>query len=107
MAEIAKEVAFTLVCRSRRIRVVVVPPTAVPLCAARATRARARRRRVYKRLMEICEIIAVKHKDSFRWIWRHVSPEGDVDESKESYPLFYECLSAAREKGYQPRFKSS
>jgi hypothetical protein len=57
--------------------------------------------------MEICEIIAVKHKDSFRWIWRHVGPEGDVDESKESYPLFYECLSAAREKGYRPHFKSS
>ena len=51
--------------------------------------------------------LAVKHKDSFRWIWRHVDARGEVDESEESYPLFYECLSAAREKGYQPRFKSS
>ena len=85
----------------------MVPPTTVPLCAARATPALVRRRTVYKKGMEICEIIAVKHKDSFRWIWRHVDARGEVDESEESYPLFYECLSAAREKGYQPRFKSS
>lgn len=55
--------------------------------------------------MEICEIIAIKHKDSFRWKWRHVGADGDVEVSKESYPLFYECLSAARGKGYKPNFK--
>jgi hypothetical protein len=57
--------------------------------------------------MEICDIIAIKDEDSFRWKWRYVGADGEVDESKESYPLFYECLSAARDKGYQPRFKSS
>jgi hypothetical protein len=55
--------------------------------------------------MEICEIIAIKDKDSFRWKWRRVGPDGDVEESERSYPLFYECLSAAREKGYKANFK--
>ncbi len=55
--------------------------------------------------MDFCEIIAIKHKDSFRWKWRLVGDDGDVEESKESYPLYYECLSAAREKGYRPSFK--
>jgi hypothetical protein len=55
--------------------------------------------------MDICEIIAIKDKDSFRWKWRHVGADGDVEESDKTYPLFYECLSAAREKGYKPSFK--
>ena len=60
---------------------------------------------VYNRSMDICEIIAIKDKDSFRWKWRHVGADGDVEESDKTYPLFYECLSAAREKGYKPSFK--
>ena len=60
---------------------------------------------VYNSPMDICEIIAIKDKDSFRWKWRHVGADGDVEESDKTYPLFYECLSAAREKGYKPSFK--
>jgi hypothetical protein len=29
------------------------------------------------------------------------------DESEESYELFYECVIAAREHGYEPRIKCS
>jgi hypothetical protein len=49
-----------------------------------------------------CEIFHVPYKQSFRWKWRHVADDGSVKESKESYELFYECVCAARQSGYQP-----
>lgn len=50
-----------------------------------------------------CEIFYVQYKSSFRWKWRHVAEDGSVkDESDESYELFYDCVLAAREHGYQP-----
>ena len=55
-----------------------------------------------------CEIYFVTEKTTFRWKWRHVAEDGSVkDESKESYELFYECVTAARESGYQPRIRCS
>jgi hypothetical protein len=51
--------------------------------------------------MPICKIHPIKHKDSFRWKWRHVAPDGNVRESADSYALFYECVTAAREHGYE------
>jgi hypothetical protein len=51
--------------------------------------------------MPICKIHHVKHKDSFRWKWRYVAPDGDVRESERSYALYYECVTAARENGYE------
>ena len=55
--------------------------------------------------MRICKILHVKHKDSFRWKWRHVADDGNVRESPASYELFYECVMAARENGYEPLIK--
>ena len=62
---------------------------------------------MYKSLVNnICDIQHVKHKDSFRWKWRYVRADGTVvKESEESYPLYYECVQAARQNGYQPRLK--
>ena len=56
-----------------------------------------------------CEIFYVPHAASFRWKWRHLSEDGSVkDESKESYALFYDCVCAARARGYKPpRIKCS
>jgi hypothetical protein len=50
--------------------------------------------------MNTCEIRHVKHKDSYRWKWRHVRANGTVQESKTSYSLYYECVLAARASGF-------
>ena len=55
--------------------------------------------------MKICEIYHVPLKGSFAWKWRHQSHDGRVIESKEKYQLYYECVSAALEHGYQPNIK--
>jgi hypothetical protein len=52
--------------------------------------------------MKNCDIFHVPYKGSFRWKWRYVAPDGRVSESKLDYQLFYECVSAARESGYEP-----
>jgi hypothetical protein len=52
--------------------------------------------------MKACEIFHVPHKKSFRWKWRH-SADGRTIESPQSYELYYECVKAAREAGYEPR----
>lgn len=54
--------------------------------------------------MRLCEIYFVRHKDSFVWKWRPLG-EGAARESKETYSLFYECVTAARKNGYQPNQK--
>jgi hypothetical protein len=52
------------------------------------------------------QIFHVPHKASFRWKWRDVADDGSVlDESDETYELFYECVCAARREGYQPKIK--
>ena len=53
--------------------------------------------------MKSCEIFHVPHKKSFRWKWRHTGADGRTVESSESYALYYECISAARQAGYEPR----
>ena len=52
--------------------------------------------------MKLCEIYHVPDKGSFAWKWRHRLANGRVIESKEKYPLYYECVAAALERGYQP-----
>ena len=55
-----------------------------------------------------CEIFHVPYKNSFRWKWRRVADDGSVkEESQESYELFYECVCAARKRGYQPRISAA
>ncbi len=58
----------------------------------------------YNREMKICEIYHVPAGRSFAWKWRHAS-NGRVIESKEKYELYYECVSAALLRGYQPDIK--
>ena len=53
--------------------------------------------------MKACEIYHISHKKSFRWKWRYVPAEGRSVESKDSYALYFECVVAAREAGYEPR----
>jgi hypothetical protein len=55
--------------------------------------------------MNLCDIIAIKHGRTFRWKWRHVEPSGQVKQSRETYDLYYDCVSAARKNGYQPKNK--
>lgn len=52
--------------------------------------------------MRPCEIIYVKQKEAIGWKWRVIDDEGLAKVSKETYGLFYECVSAARAKGYSP-----
>jgi hypothetical protein len=52
-----------------------------------------------------CEIYYVRHDGSFSWKWRHVAENGVTIDSREMYPLYYECVSAARQNGYQPNQK--
>ena len=48
---------------------------------------------------QICEIVYVRQKNASGWKWRPLS--GDAP-CKETYPLFYECVMAARASGYGP-----
>jgi hypothetical protein len=50
-----------------------------------------------------CEIYPVFDKKSFLWKWRHVGEDGRIEESRQAYSLYYECVVAARSSGYQPR----
>ena len=55
--------------------------------------------------MKLCEIYHVAAKGSFAWKWRHRLVDGRVIESKEKYELYYDCVSAALQRGYQPDIK--
>lgn len=55
--------------------------------------------------MPSCEIVHLTRERALRWKWRHVDPDGRVKESKQDYPLYYDCVVAARESGYQPKIK--
>ena len=55
--------------------------------------------------MKLCEIYHVRSGRSFAWKWRHRLLDGRVIESKEEYELYYECVSAALQRGYQPAIK--
>ena len=55
--------------------------------------------------MKLCEIYPVPAKGSFAWKWRHELANGRVIVSKNEYALYYECVSDALKKGYQPNIK--
>ncbi len=55
--------------------------------------------------MPACQIVQIAHDDTYRWKWRHVSAEGVVTESAESYAFHYQCAAAARHRGYRPDMK--
>jgi hypothetical protein len=39
-----------------------------------------------------------------RWRWRRTEASGAVEFSSEEFALFYDCVTAARGKGYEPSF---
>ena len=51
-----------------------------------------------------CEIFYVRRKGKVLWKWRNTADDGSVDCPEVEYPLFYECLSAARKKGFTPTY---
>jgi len=55
--------------------------------------------------MKSCEIFHVPHRGSFAWKWRHRCADGRLIQSKEKYPLYYECVAAALREGYQSAVK--
>jgi hypothetical protein len=53
--------------------------------------------------MRECEIFHVQQKNGRTgWKWRAEAPDGSELVSSEVYELFYECVTAARAKGYSP-----
>ena len=55
--------------------------------------------------MPFCEIIYVKSKQETGWKWRPISDDKARHASEKTYPLFYECVTAARANGYTPNLK--
>jgi hypothetical protein len=55
--------------------------------------------------MHSCEIIFVKQDGG--WKWRPVDDNNEPlgDASPETYQLFYECVVAARSRGYRPNVR--
>ena len=54
-----------------------------------------------------CEIYPIFDKKSFLWKWRQVDEDGRIEESQETYFLYYDCVSAARSSGYRPKVKTA
>ena len=51
----------------------------------------------------ICEIYGVAHKNAFRWKWRYADARHVIVECPEEYEQFFDCVHAARARGYEPR----
>jgi hypothetical protein len=51
-----------------------------------------------------CEIFYVKCNGKLSWKWRVTAESGAIDTSHDEYELFYECLSAARKRGFTPTY---
>ena len=53
-----------------------------------------------------CEIVYVRRSQASGWTWHALSParssEVEANASAEIYDLFYECVVAARARGYTP-----
>lgn len=52
--------------------------------------------------MLFCKIVYVKDRGQSGWRWQDVSAKGGTQFSDKTYPLFYECVLAARASGYAP-----
>ena len=52
--------------------------------------------------MQICKIVYVKQDGETGWRWKSLAQAGKPRVSDETYALFYECVVAARAKGFQP-----
>lgn len=56
-------------------------------------------------LLRPCEIIYVKKSNG--WKWRRLTEPGaaKAQVSEETFQLFYDCVTAARARGYNPTVK--
>lgn len=52
--------------------------------------------------MPLCEIIFVRHETGNGWKWCPISAGQDRLPCKETFALFYDCVTAARAQGYNP-----
>jgi hypothetical protein len=52
--------------------------------------------------MLFCKIVYVKDRGQAGWRWQGVSTKAAPQLSDKTYPLFYECVQAARASGYAP-----
>lgn len=52
--------------------------------------------------MPFCKIVYVKKRGEAGWRWQGVTTRGAPQSSERTYPLFYECVLAARASGYAP-----
>jgi hypothetical protein len=55
--------------------------------------------------MKTCEIIYVKQSDGTGWQWRAIATDDKAKSSDQTFELFYECVTDARQNGYQPNQK--
>lgn len=57
---------------------------------------------------QTCEIFYVKRGKASGWQWRPAGSRSKSGVSAETYALYYECVVAARVRGYStPRLKCS
>ena len=49
-----------------------------------------------------CKIVYARRGQATGWRWQAVSPAGEGEPSAEVYALFYDCVVAARARGYTP-----
>lgn len=52
--------------------------------------------------MSFCKIVYVKQRGQRGWAWQRVTSNGGRQSSERTYQLYYECVLAARAKGYSP-----
>jgi len=52
--------------------------------------------------MDTCKIVYVKQSGQAGWRWQALSRSGSARVSEQTYPLYYECVLAARAKGLAP-----
>ena len=50
----------------------------------------------------ICEIYDVPRKRGHCWKWRHRDAAGATIEGEGEYDLFFDCVEAARARGFSP-----
>jgi len=52
--------------------------------------------------MHTCKIVYVKQGTKSGWRWQSLATDGKARSSEQTYPLYYEAVSAARASGLTP-----
>ena len=56
-------------------------------------------------MTRLCEIVSLADRGQTRWQWRLSEADGRAEVSKERFELFYDCVTDARKRGFEPRFE--